>query len=398
MSTPGPIFMSDLMDMNQLAKDMGDGFIKKAQHPDLPLAIYCYSHLAQFKQYWTRETMACRGLIVDQTNGQVIARGPGKFFNYGQPGTPSFSLEDECIVTDKLDGSLGIFWLYEGHAGIATKGSFTSPQALKATELLNTTEEGEYTISQWDKDMTLWQTPIFEIIYPDGRIVLDYGKEESIRPLGSVDLEKGIIRRQLNTDLVLKRNITVAEALAIPPRPNAEGLVLDVLTPDGVVHLKIKQEDYKRLHAIVTGTSARSLWVYQVADLFKDVPYIAEDPKHWGSVFRYDVEAFVDAAEKEDWKERLFDTVPDEFENWVHRTLQEHYIRAGDKISEAFKFAESIRHLEGKEMWLKAQSHPYVTEIIRFLRHGDRDGIEMKAWADIQPFGVSLPPFSDMDF
>lgn len=396
MSTPAKIHISELLDPIQLEKDIADGMIKRSHHSELPIEILCYTHLTQFKQYWTAETMVCRGLIIDE-EGYVIARGPGKFFNYGQPGAPKFSLDDLCYVTDKLDGSLGVYWRYNGHDGIATKGSFNSPQALKATELLDSSDEGEYYRDQWDEGMLRWATPIFEIIYPEGRIVLDYGAEESIRPLGTVLLDTGIIRRQITSDIILKRNITVAEALAIPPRHNAEGLVLDVFSQDGTVHLKIKQEDYKRLHAIVTGTSARSLWVYQVADLFKDVPYIKEDPKHWGSVFFYDVKAFVDAAEQDDWKARLFDTVPDEFENWVHRTLQEHYIKAGDKITDAFKFAEDIRHLEGQDLWLKAQSHPYVTEIIRYIRHGDATGIQMKAWADIQPFGVSLPPFSDME-
>lgn len=397
MSMPDKIHISELLDPIQLDKDIANGMIRRSHHPELPIEILCYTHMTQFKQYWTQETMVCRGLIVD-SDGYVIARGPGKFFNYGQAGAPEFSLSDSCIVTDKLDGSLGIYWRYDGHDGIATKGSFTSPQAVKATELLDSSHEGEYFRTNWDEDMVRYATPVFEIIYPESRIVLDYGNDESIRHLGNVLLETGTIRRHVTSEIILKRNITVAEAIAIPPRKNAEGLVLDIQTPNGIVHLKIKQEDYKRLHAIVTNTSARSLWVYQVADLFKDAPYIVEDPKHWGSVFRYDIKAFVDAAEQEDWRARLFDAVPDEFENWVHHTLQEHYIKAGDKISEAFKFAEDIRHLEGREMWLKAQSHPYVTEIIRFLRHGDRHGIEMKAWADIQPVGVSLPPFSDMNF
>ena len=396
MSTPDKIHISDLLDTVQLAKDIEDGMIRRSKHPDLPLEILCYSHLTQFKQYWTRETMVCRGLIID-ADGWVIARGPAKFFNYGQPGAMPFDLDNTCIVTDKLDGSLGIFWKYEGHVGIATKGSFTSPQAIKATELLYSTDEGEYVLTQWEEDMVRWRTPVFEIIYPEGRIVLDYGQDESLRPLGNVDLTDGTIHRQVISGIILHGNLTVAEALALPPRKNAEGLVLDIFTEGGLMHLKIKQEDYKRLHAIVTGTSARSLWVYQVAELFKDDPYILKDPKHWGSIFKYDVEAFVDAAEKGDWKAHLFDTVPDEFENWVHKTLEEHEQAANEIINDVFLYSENIRHLKDQELWLATRDHPFVTEIVRYIRHGDAAGIRMKAWADIQPFGVSLPPFSDMD-
>lgn len=394
MSTPPKIHISELLDLNQLAKDMDNEMIRVSHHPSLPIHIYCYTHLTQFKQYWTRETMACRGLIVDE-EGFIIARGPSKFFNYGQPGAPKFSLDDMCTVTDKLDGSLGIYWLYEGQRGIATKGSFTSPQAIKATELLYTTDEGDYVLQAWDYDMVRHATPIFEIIYPEGRIVLDYGKDESIRPLGNVDLESGSIGRQLLSDIILKRNITVREALAIPPRNNAEGLVLDVRTVDGTVHLKIKQEDYKHLHAIVTGTSARNLWVYQVAERFAD---FIEKPQRWGTIFFHDVDAFESAAQKKDtWKATLFDAVPDEFENWVHETLRDHEVEAEELITDAFEFAEEIRHLEGEDLFLKGRQHPFATEIIRYIRGGDSIGIEMKAWSSIQPRGVSLPPFRELD-
>jgi hypothetical protein len=44
-------------------------------------------------------------------------------------------LAARCVVTDKLDGSLGILYpTPDGHA-IATRGAFVSEQALHATEL-----------------------------------------------------------------------------------------------------------------------------------------------------------------------------------------------------------------------------------------------------------------------
>ncbi len=51
---------------------------------------------------------------------------------------------------------------------------------------------------------------------------------------------------------------TFAEALSLPPRQNAEGVVvLDLTTFDMV---KIKQDDYVTLHKIITGLTARSVW------------------------------------------------------------------------------------------------------------------------------------------
>lgn len=392
MSSPEKIHISELLNESQLEADMVAGYIKRSKHPTLPISILCYTHIVQFQQYWTRETMVCRGLIVDN-EGYVIARGPEKFFNYGQKGAPEFSLDTTCIVTDKVDGSLGIYWRYGDEDGIATKGSFISPQAIKATEMLHSSEIGEEMREQWPEDMRRWATPIFEIIYPDGRIVLDYGQEESLRRLGNVHLESGKIRRQILSDIILHRNITIREALALPPRNNAEGLVLDVVTTTGFDHIKIKQEDYKRLHAIISHTSERSLWVYLVAEKFKDD---IENPKHWGSIFFWDVEAFEDAKKLENWRDTLFDAVPDEFEEWVHKTLAHLEEEASILADIAFDFARSISHLQGKELFEAAKVHPYGTEIIRYIRNQNAIGIHMKAWADIQPRGVSLPPFAEI--
>lgn len=375
------IHVSELLDVAQLEKDIANKMIGTSKHPYLPLTIYCYTNATQFKQYWTRETMVCRGLILDD-DGFVVARGPSKFFNYGQKGAPEFSLDDKVLVTDKRDGSLGIVWKYKGEVGIATKGSFVSPQAIKATSLMTQIhkmvgEKDEFTF-------------IYEIVYPEGRIVLDYGMEEKLYHLGTVDNVTGTISdRDIDGDLVLNYNLTVRDALALPPRSNAEGLVLDIQTKDGTVHLKVKQEDYKRLHAIVTGTSERNLWVYLVAEKFQ---HLIKKPQHWGSIFLHDVEAFTSVIkEGPEWRQRLFDAVPDEFEEWVHRTLNRLETEANFFADLNIKKAEKIALLPDREQFEVAQNEPYVTEIMRYIRNGDVDGIYMRAWRDVQPRGVCRP-------
>lgn len=401
MSYTYPTHIKELLDLDQLQRDINAGYIKRSYHPTLPLTLLCYSHLAQFDQYWTNETIVCRGLIYDE-EGWVIARGPSKFFNHNQPQVEGkFKLTDQCIVSDKMDGSLGIYWRYGGEEGIATKGSFTSPQAIKATELYKNSELKEYYDQCWDQSMFNGDTPIFEIIYPEGRIVLDYGDKEYLEHLGNVSILDGTITRPIISDIMIagrgRPMLTVAEALALPPRDNAEGLVLDVFSETGLLHVKYKQEDYKRLHAIITGTSSRNIWVYLVAEKFKDHPYIVEKDKRWGSVFLYDVEAFVSAAEKPNWREILFDTVPDEFEDWVHETIAELETEAEKLTWDALTFAQVISHLKGKELHDEAKAHPFAMEICRYLRHGDLSQIEMRAWREIQPRGVSLPPFAARD-
>jgi len=68
-----------------------------------------------------------------------------------------------------VHNSLGIMYWHEGKYKIATRGSFTSEQALWATEYLNT----NYDLSTCDFPGTL----LFEIIYPENRVVVDYGRQ-----------------------------------------------------------------------------------------------------------------------------------------------------------------------------------------------------------------------------
>ena len=74
----------------------------------------------------------CRGLITDN-EGNIVARTWGKFFNLEEKKhTPT----DDFDVYAKLDGSLGILFYYQNQWVMATRGSFTSDQAIKGFEML----------------------------------------------------------------------------------------------------------------------------------------------------------------------------------------------------------------------------------------------------------------------
>jgi RNA ligase len=56
---------------------------------------------------------------------------------------------------------------------------------------------------------------------------------------------------------------TLTDTLGAPPRANREGLVVHVPSRD--VRVKIKYEEYVRLHRLVTGLNARVIWEHLVA-------------------------------------------------------------------------------------------------------------------------------------
>ena len=125
--------------INHLLDYVDMGSVVMQNHPTLPISIYNYSRECQYKGLWDDITMNCRGLILD-IEGNVIAKPFPKFFNYEEhiaensklPPIPNETFE----VYEKMDGSLGIIFHYEGEWLIATRGSFTSEQAIKGKEML----------------------------------------------------------------------------------------------------------------------------------------------------------------------------------------------------------------------------------------------------------------------
>ena len=247
--------IGDLFDVADLTAAIEAAHVRVQQHPDLPLFIYNYTERATYERAWTDVTRQCRGLIADET-GRVVARPFAKFFNYGEHPEGTLDLAAPAEVTDKLDGSLGIMYLSPGGWMIATRGSFTSAQAAHGTMVLRDLYRG----FEPPDGMTV----LFEIIAPWNRIVVDYGGMDDLILLGAVDIATG---ESVGPDWVSGWDGPVAEtfparslaeALELPPRRNAEGVVVRMTDSD--VRIKLKQDDYVALHRLVTGMNARVVW------------------------------------------------------------------------------------------------------------------------------------------
>lgn len=245
------------MDLNKLNELVKQGYLRAQAHPYLPYTIYNYTEKTNYEGAWNDYTLTCRGLILAD-DGTVVARPFPKFFNYGQNGAPAIDAAAEVVVTDKLDGSLGI--LYPGLSGpaVASRGSFESDQAVHATAVLRD-RYAEYASEFIEEGVTA----LFEIIYPANRIVCDYGDMDDLILLGGVEITTGrtLHPYEMSWPALSAKTFgyaTFADALAAEPRPGAEGLVVYVKATGERV--KIKQEDYLRLHKIVTGLNARAVW------------------------------------------------------------------------------------------------------------------------------------------
>jgi RNA ligase len=259
-----------------LEKYYNDGLLYKQVHPTLPLTIWNYTEKVQFEDLWDEVTLMCRGLVTDD-KGNVVARPFRKFFNMEEGKHTS---TDEFKVYEKMDGSLGIFFNYEGEWVMATRGSFTSDQAVKGMEMLS-----NYDYHKLHKDFTY----LFEIIYAENRIVCSYDFEDVIL-LGMINTETGyevdlygegvdVRLKNLINNLgfkVVKKydGINDYSVLKEMIKDDEEGFVVRFSNGD---RMKVKGEEYLRLHKIMTNVSTTVVWEMlsegqDVLELLKDVP------------------------------------------------------------------------------------------------------------------------------
>ena len=256
--------LADVVDPAALAEAVAAGLVRAQRHPRRPLTIYNYTEACVYAGSWNPVTLACRGLIVHEASepgmpdpgATVLARPLPKFFNHDQPQAPALRPDAPVRVTDKIDGSLGILYPDGEGVAVATRGSFDSAQARHATRLLRERYAG-FT-------PPTGRTVLVEIVFPANRIVVDYAGLDDLVLLGAVEIADGrshgpeAVPGWPGPTAAALPYATFAESLTAPPRPNREGLVVHCPATD--TRVKIKYAEYVRLHRLVTGLNARTVW------------------------------------------------------------------------------------------------------------------------------------------
>lgn len=245
------------VDMMELRKLMDEKLITLRTHPAASGDLYIanYTPQVQFDKLWDKHPLlpSCRGLIVNRW-GEVLARPFEKFFNYGEYDGPIPTSLPR--ITEKMDGSLGILYWLGGEPRIATRGSFDSEQAHAATFILREKYDGVRLAEGY--------TYLFEIIYPENRIVVNYGDMRDLVLLAVRDTDTGeeIWHPGMpnNSDFPTPRvyRNTLLEDLLAHEEDNFEGFVCH--WPETGLRLKVKLAEYLRLHKVLTGVTARTIW------------------------------------------------------------------------------------------------------------------------------------------
>jgi RNA ligase len=279
------------MNLETLHRYYEDGLLYKQTHPTLPLTIWNYTEKVQYEGLWDEITLQCRGLITEDTTGTILVRPFRKFFNYeevvGKDMIPTKG--DYVYVQEKMDGSLGILFNYEDQWIMATRGSFASEQAIKGLEIV----KSKYFLGSWAKEYAY----LVEIIYPENRIVVDYGEEKVTflsvvlneswkwKPTDDTELHwttakmilhaNGVKDNLVKTEQHFSFSDELYKSLKEKNESNKEGFVLRF--QPGNFRMKIKFEEYVRLHKVMTNLSTTAVWEVlsnggNMDDLLKDVP------------------------------------------------------------------------------------------------------------------------------
>lgn len=310
-------------DLEILNRYVSEGWVEKNDHPTFPISIYNYSRNTQFEGRWDEITKQCRGLILDN-EGNVVAKSFPKFFNM-EEHKPEEIPNESFEVFEKLDGSLGILFYYGEQWNLATKGSFTSDQSVKGMEILK-----KYKYERLLEGYTY----LFEIIYPENRIVCQYDFEDLIL-LAVIDNSDGYELRihddsihlggnrfrnlynNLGFKIVKKydgiKDFSILKNLISNDR---EGYVIRF---ENGFRMKIKGEEYVRLHRLLTNFSNVDIW---------------------------------EALKNGDDISKMLERVPDEFDAWVRKTINNLQIQFNE-----------IKENVDKEYWTLINRKEYAEKI-----------------------------------
>lgn len=283
------------LDWDKLNYYIDNNLIIANRHPEYDIWILNYSPKVQSKKLWDDYTMACRGLVVD-SNGTILARPFKKFKNFEEYELSEIPIDEEFDVFEKMDGSMIVLFYYEAYKEwiIASRGSFISEQSIEARKMIN-----KKTLSHLKKE----QTYLFEILYPENRIVVDYGSRRELVLLMRINAKNGFETYYDDLKGYYSKYFTIVPKIKITNfndlinyqklnKGNEEGVVVAFLNG---FRMKMKFEEYVRLHGIITNVSNLTVWEHMM--------------------FGYDFD-------------ELIDRVPDEFYNWLKKTiavLQGHY-------------------------------------------------------------------------
>ena len=244
---------------NRLREEIANGNVSEVKGPD-GLSLYCYTRQCAYNRNWNPTTRVARGLILDHEAQEIRATPFPKFFNYGEIGHDDIPRGVPFRVYEKVDGSMVTVFQHKGRWLTATKGSFQSDQAKWAADQLAECKAGNHLVPG--------TTYVMEAVYPENRIVVKYnfsglvllgafardGHEWDYKDVAALSKKLGCwYAEEIPSHSCLDHLTVKAASLGA----DQEGWV--VRFDDGY-RLKIKGDEYCRLHRLVSRVTPLAVW------------------------------------------------------------------------------------------------------------------------------------------
>lgn len=273
-------------ELNRLTEE---GYLRRVVSDCGNLVAWNYTDKCTYDRHWNPTTLNARGTVYHVETGEVVAKAFPKFFNFSelsQDEQTALLGRNDLRVNEKMDGSLGIIYYWKGEWRINTRGSFTSDQAQYAQANLLS----KYNLDLLNHDATL----MVEIIYPDNRIIVDYGTDERLVLLAVYNSREGTelstyaresIADLINMPLPRTYEFNNLEDVLIRQRElpaSDEGYVVEFSTPLGDSYrVKVKSLEYLRVAKVMAHASLLGLWEAFTADGTIDTEFLEHLPEEF---------------------------------------------------------------------------------------------------------------------
>lgn len=333
--------MQEIQSISDIQQLVREGFQEWKRYGEVTvrggddLLIFNYTPSAQYEARWNFFERVSRGLILDAKTGEVVARGFDKFFNWTEGGR--YSTGEIVTVMEKLDGSLGILYRTSEGYHITTRGSFQSEQGQWATEFLN----ANYDLTGLPNELTL----LFEIIYPENRVVVNYeGREDLV--------------------LLAARNRYTGEYLPFFPDVQALGQRYGFSLPHVYAFDEI-DDLIRQTHLISENVEG---WVVEFSDgqrfKFKGQRYLKIHKLITGLSFKWTLDAI-----KAGTLEQAIAVIPDEFLPQVNEWLaeiEEKVRQVKEKVAAVFEAAPKETR-KAYALWIQKHHRPLARYMFAYL-------------------------------
>lgn len=321
---------------------------------------------------WHNLAINSRGKVIDLNTHEIVVYPFNKFFNLNEVEDTKEDIiiqklekAKKIYVTDKKDGTAIIVTKYKGKLIINTNGEFENIQIQYARELLN----NKY--SYFEKNVPEGFTFVFELIHPDNKIVLDYGKEKKLYLLAVRDLKTlKLLDYQKLEEIAKQYYLDITESFkytnlydfiskaSLEIDDIKEGWVFRIVLENEDFLFKLKYSEYFKLAKIKNIPSLKNIYKLLLSDNLDDIL------------------STIDSEIDSEIKENVLKNI-----ELIYKYIESFKSIIAEKVNGykiKYQIEQEIKTDDIKEIVQDLKNNPFSSYILRVLKGSDLDDLFIK--------------------